>query len=332
MDKLELLLETFKGRNTTNPLFSLWKHFPLDDRDSQRLAEAHIKFYEHHQFDLMKISPHGRYPVVDYGCKVAEGYDPFTGSTSCEECSINSLEDWGALEKVDVNEGEFGEQIKTVRTLGKKLEELPKMMTIFSPLMVASKMDTNIVKHMREDTDKLKEALFVVYRDLLEFAQSSLDAGAQGLFIASQHFRKSDLTWKEVERFEIFFIKKLIQEVKKKSEFNIIHVHGQDIKFDKAAEQIDAEGLNWHDQLTWPSISEAAKIFPKGLLAGIDETQSLVEGDEEKIKTNIVEAIEMSKKYDNRVIIAPGCVIPITASNESIEIISKTIHKSRKRG
>ena len=330
MDKLELLLETFKGRNTDYPLFSLWKHFPHDDRDPQRLAEVHVKFYEHHQFDLMKISPHGRYPVVDYGCKIAKDYDPFTGSTSCEECSMHSLEDWGTLERVDVNEGDLGKQIKTVRILGKKLEELPKMMTLFSPLMVASKMDNNLVKRIRENPDKMQEAFSVVYRDTLEFAKSSLDAGAQGLFIASQHFRKSDLTWDEVERFELFFLKKLIQDLKNKSEFNVIHVHGQDIKFDKAAELANVEGLNWHDQLTWPTIPEAADIFPKGLLAGIDETQSLVEGKEEDIKKNIVEAIEKSKEYSNRVIISPGCVIPITASNESIEIISKTIHKSRK--
>ncbi len=331
MDKLELLLNTFKGRNADYPLFSLWKHFPHDDRHYERLAETHIKFYEHHQFDLMKISPHGRYPVVDYGCKVAKEYDPVTGSTSCEECTINSIEDWVALEQVNVNDGEFGDQVKTVKILGKKLEGLPKMMTIFSPLMVASKMDKNLVTHMREDKTKLKEAIFIIYKDLLEFAQSSIDAGANGLFIASQHFRETDLTWEEVDSFEVFFIKKLIQETRKKSDFNIIHIHGQNINFNKVVENIDADGLNWHDQLTWPSIPEAADIFSRGLLAGIDETQSLVDGTEEEIKNNILEAIETSKKYDNRVIISPGCVIPITATNESIEIISKTMHKSRKR-
>ena len=326
-----MLLNTFKGKNTDYPLFSLWKHFPHDDRHSERLAEAHVKFYDHYQFDLMKISPHGRYPVVDYGCKVAKEYDPITGSTSCEDCAIHSLEDWGTLEQVNVNEGEFGDQVNTVKILSKKLEELPKMMTIFSPLMVASKMDENLVTHMREDKAKLKEAFFVIYKDLLEFAQSSIDAGADGLFIASQHFRKSDLTWEEVDNFEIYFIKKLIQDTKRKSNFNIIHIHGQDINFNKVVENIDADGLNWHDQLTWPTIPEAADIFSKGLLAGIDETQSLVDGNEEKIKKNILESIEISNKHDNRVIISPGCVIPITATNESIEIISKTIHKSRKR-
>ena len=192
-------------------------------------------------------------------------------------------------------------------------------------------MDKNLVTHIREDKGKLREAFFVIYRDLLEFAKSSIDAGANGLFIASQHFRKTDLTWEEVENFEIFFIKKLIQETRKKSEFNIIHIHGQDINFNKVVESIDADGFNWHDQLTWPTIPEAATIFSKGLLAGLDETKSLIDGNEEKIRNNMLEAIDMSKKYDNRVIISPGCVIPITATNESIEIVSKTIHKSRKR-
>lgn len=326
-----MLLETFKGKNSDFPLFSLWKHFPQDDRDPERLAEAHIKFYNQHQFDLMKISPHGRYPVVDYGCIIAKDFDPITGSTRCEECTIHSIQDWTSLENASINEGEYGNQIKMVGILGKKLEDLPKMMTIFSPLMVASKMDCDLVERMRSNPDKLYDAFHVLYEDLLEFALSSIDAGANGLFLASQHFRKTELTWDEVERFEISFMKKLLKETKNKSDFNIIHIHGQEIEFRKVVEEIDAEGLNWHDQLTWPSISEAAEIFPKGLLAGIDETQTLVEGDAEKIKMNILDAVKESEKHDNRVIISPGCVIPITASDDSITEISKTIHKSRKR-
>ena len=131
MEKLELLLETFKGKNSDFPLFSLWKHFPQDDRDPERLAEAHIKFYNQHQFDLMKISPHGRYPVVDYGCIIAKDFDPITGSTRCEECTIHSIQDWTSLENASINEGEYGNQIKMVGILGKKLEDLPKMMTSF---------------------------------------------------------------------------------------------------------------------------------------------------------------------------------------------------------
>jgi len=98
MDNLEILLDTFKGQNSDQTLYSLWKHFPYDDRDPEKLAQTHVRFYNRHGFDLMKISPHGRYPVVDFGCKVDEEYDPITGSTRCKECTMKTPQDWEILE------------------------------------------------------------------------------------------------------------------------------------------------------------------------------------------------------------------------------------------
>jgi uroporphyrinogen decarboxylase len=329
MEKIELVLDTLKGRNEYYPLFSLWKHFPYDDKDPIQLANAHEEFFTRHSFDLMKISPHGRYPVVDYGCKVSKEYDPFTGSTRCDECCIKSTIDWESIEPVNVNEGEFGDQIKTVELINKKLESLPKMMTVFSPLMVASKMDQDLVNNLRNHPRIMKESLYILYEVMLEFALSSIDSGADGIFLASQHFRETELKWEEVEKYEIFFLKKIIEKIKRKSNFSVLHIHGENIFFKQVTENIQTDAYNWHDQLTWPSLEEAARITDRGLLAGIDETKTLIEGNKEKIKQNILESINISQQHDNRIIISPGCVIPITVSEESIDIVSSTIKKSR---
>ena len=330
MDKLEILLDSLKGQNSERTLFSLWKHFPFDDRDPIKLAETHVKFYHRHEFDLMKISPHGRYPVVDFGCKVDEEYDSITGSTRCKECTIKTLQDWEVLEPVDTSEGEFGKQLQSVKLIHKELEFLPKMMTVFSPLMVASKMDNNLAKNLREKPDTMIEALHTLQDTMVEFALSSLDEGVEGIFLASQHLRKTELNWDEVGKFEISFLKKIINQLKKKAEFIVLHVHGQEIKFKEASQQLNVDALNWHDQLTWPSMSEAAEMFDKGLFAGIDETQTLVDGDIPDIVKNIQNAIKISEENERRIIIAPGCVIPITASDKSIDAISNVFKNLRK--
>ena len=328
MEKLELLLDTFKGINSIHPLFSIWKHFPLIDRDPLQLAETHIDFYNKYDFDLMKISPHGRFPVVDYGCIVDKEYDPITGSTKCEECCIKSIDDWQYLESVDSGEGELGKQIEVVRLIHKKLEHLPKMMTVFSPLMVASKMDPNLVYNIRTNPDIVRDAIFILLDDIIEYAEASIDAGAEGIFLASQHFRKTELKQDEVKRFEFNFLEKFLSRINKKAEFVVMHVHGEDIKFKEAA-KFQVNALNWHDRLTWPSLSQATNIFPNGLLAGMDETRTFVDGKSEEIRDNILDSIQQSKKADNRIIISPGCVIPITVPDKNIEIITKTFRKSR---
>jgi uroporphyrinogen decarboxylase len=298
--------------------------------DPIKLADTHVKFYNRHDFDLMKISPHGRYPVIDFGCKVDEEYDTITGSTRCKECTIKSIQDWEILEPVDVSEGEFGKQLETVKLIHRELEILPKMMTVFSPLMVASKMDNNLVKNLRDKPEIMLEALHTLQETMVEFALASLDEGAEGIFLASQHLRKTELAWDEVGRFEISFLKKILKQLHNKAEFTVLHVHGQEIKFKEAAEQLDVDALNWHDQLTWPSMNEAASIFNKGLLAGIDETETLVEGDIQQITKNIQNAIKVSEENERRIVIAPGCVVPITASESSIEAISN-VFKNRNK-
>jgi len=328
MEKLELLLETFKGTNYEYPLFSLWKHFPIIDRDSQQLAEAHVDFYNRYDFDLMKISPHGRFPVVDYGCKIHKEYDPITGSTKCEECCIKSIEDWQSLEPINPSEGELGKQIEVVRLIHKKLEILPKMMTVFSPLMVASKMDPNLVENIRKNPDTVVDSMHILLENITEYAETAIDSGAEGIFLASQHFRKTDLEFKEVKRFELKYLEKFLSRINKKAEFVVLHVHGEDIRFKEAA-KYTVDALNWHDRLTWPSLTEAANIYPKGLLAGIDETRTLVDGNPDEIRDNILDSINQSQLADNRIIIAPGCVIPITVPERNIEIITKVMKKSR---
>ena len=49
----------------------------------------------------------------------------------------------------------------------------------------------------------------------------------------------------------------------------------------------------------------------------------------EDIKSNILDSIKQSQQADNKIIISPGCVIPITTPERNIEIISRTMKKSR---
>ncbi|MHA2364859.1 MAG: hypothetical protein ACXAC7_12965, partial [Candidatus Hodarchaeales archaeon] len=71
-----------KSKTDKRPPFSIWKHFPKEDRYVNRMVKAHLSFQESYQPDLMKISPHGRFCTVDWGCVVPlNNIDPVNGST-----------------------------------------------------------------------------------------------------------------------------------------------------------------------------------------------------------------------------------------------------------
>ncbi len=335
MEKIELLLNTFKGENNERSLYSFWKHFPRDDLDPKKLANAHLNYYNKYDFDLMKISPHGRYANIPFGCTIAKGYDPISGSTNCETCAIQSISDWEEVEPVSVTEGEFGKQLKTIELITKKVETtVPKMMTIFSPLMVASKMTDNLVSHLRENPNTVIQALFILEKVMTEFALASIDSGVEGLFIASQHIRKTKLTLDEVKRFEFSFLKRMLNKVNRKAMFTILHMHGDtSLYFEESIDELQINAINWHDQLVQPNLVEGGKLFSGGLLGGINEKKLLETKKEQShlVRKNIRDVLSKSfNQLNNRVILSPGCVIPLNTQDYLLEIIKTTIREFNK--
>ncbi len=333
MDKLDLILKTFSGSNNEKILYSFWKHFPEIDRNPEELAYAHVEYYEKFKFDLMKISPHGRYAVIDFGCELDDYYDPISGSSTCKNTIVKNISDWEKLEPIDVNTGEFGKQIKTVEIIQKKVENtLPKMMTIFSPLMVASKLDGNLEKNCFLHPNIILDAIRLLEKVMTEFALSSIDAGCEGLFIASQHLRKEKnlLEWAQIERFELNIIKSMINKLKKKTDFTVFHLHGQDVFFESVAKNLPVDAINWHDKTTWPSIVEASDISSKGLLAGLDEKGVLMKGEKDSIIQSTNHSLEDINKTGNRTILSPGCVIPTPVEDSVLEVIQKQIENYNK--
>lgn len=326
-EPLEQIIRTFKGgREDKTVLYSFWKHFPYIDQDPERLAEAHIAYYHRYKFDLMKISPHGRYSAIDFGCEIAKDVDPISGSTKCKSCKIKKLDDWETVETVDVGEGEFGKQLRVIEKIAKNGSvTIPKMMTIFSPLMTASKLDPNIGTHIKKAPKVVQEGLDIIASVTKEFAKASLDVGAEGLFIASQHLQKGKMEWKDIEKYEICYLHDLYNTIRNRADFSVLHIHGEDIYFKETIENLTYDAVNWHDQHTPPSLLDASELFPGGLLGGIDERGMLLKEKPETIEENIKKILMENKAILNRMILAPGCVIPFEIPHEKMLAITNAI-------
>ncbi|MFW9990416.1 MAG: uroporphyrinogen decarboxylase family protein [Candidatus Odinarchaeota archaeon] len=333
MDRYELVFSALKSENYSGSLpLSLWRHFPGVDRDPEGLAREEIAFQKHFDPDLMKISPHGRYCATDFGCEIATETDPVSGSTKCRKCSINSLEDWESLEPVDVLEGDFGKQIKAAELIMKEYEStVPSMMTVFSPFMVASKIDPDLLQRIK-DQDALKvvkEGLNILYKVMLDFSKASLDTGVDGLFLASQHFNTL-LEEEEVRSFEIHYLQQMLNELRSRPGFfTVLHLHGYGPKFQLAADFLEnylPTGINWHDQSESPSLREAN--FKGGLLGGLDEQVSLRKDKPALVGEKLAKFLDKLDDRSNK-IIAPGCVVPVDTLPDVYDIVIEAVRNFR---
>ena len=145
MDKFDLIKKALKAEPTEKVPYAIWKHFPEFDKGSEGLLKAQMEFQNKFDSDIMKISISGRAFATDFGAELG-GYDPDSGSRICVKYPIEGLEDWENIKKVDANGGEFGNQIKAMKLIHREVDgKVPTMMTVFSPFMVASQIDPNVI-------------------------------------------------------------------------------------------------------------------------------------------------------------------------------------------
>ncbi|MFX1367311.1 MAG: uroporphyrinogen decarboxylase family protein [Promethearchaeota archaeon] len=328
MSKFELLKQTFLGNLDERIPISLWKHHPERDRVPESLAEEEIKFHREYDHDLMKISFHGRYPVVDWGCEAI--YDgALSGSTTCKNCAITQPSDWETLEPLDVNDGEFGNQVRAVELIHKySQDKVPTMATVFGPPMVADKLcEKDLLEHLEASPNVMEQTLDMITNVMIDFGRATLEAGADGIFLASQHSTFSSVNDEQYERFIYPYEKKLISKLKGKAKFIVMHLHAreenEEIRFDKIANTSGLDAINWEDQSANLTLANGKKRSRKAVLGGIDHNGILRTGTPEEAKEQVLDAIREAGMQ--RLIVAPGCVVTVDTPPENIKSIVESI-------
>lgn len=328
MSKYDLLRETLLGNLGEQIPISLWKHHPEIDRTPEGLAEAEIEFHKLFNHDLLKISFFGHYPCVDFGCTAV--YDgATTGSTTLTSAAVNDVSDWETLEPLDVNTGEFGKQIRAVELIQNYAHGVvPTMATVFDPVMVADKISgKNFNMYADEHPEILKGALDIIADVMIDFASATIDAGADGIFLASQHSTLSSVTDKQYKEFVYPYDLKLISRLRGKADFIILHLHAreehEEIRFDKIAKTPGVDGVNWEDQSSALSLKEGKKRFRGTALGGIDHNGVFRTGTPEDTEKQVLSAIEEASPA--RLIVAPGCVITTDTPQENILAVRNAV-------
>ncbi|MFW9908682.1 MAG: uroporphyrinogen decarboxylase family protein [Candidatus Thorarchaeota archaeon] len=328
MSKFDLLEQTFLGNFDEKIPISLWKHHPETDRTPEGLASADVAFHKKFKHDLMKISFFGHYPCIDFGC-TAEYDGAISGSTTLTSSVINNASDWEVLEPPDVNAGVFGEQVRAVELIQRYSHGVvPTMATIFDGPMVADKLcDKDLAKYMDENQDIIESALDLITDVMIDFARATLDAGADGLFLASQHSTLTSATDEHYERFILPQDKKLVSKLRGRAKFMVMHLHarepGEVIRFDRIAKTPGIDGINWEDQTASISLREGKKLSRKTVFGGIDHNGVFRTGTPDEASEQILTAIDEAG-YE-KLVIAPGCVITIDTPEENIRAVVEAV-------
>ena len=305
---------------------ALWRHFPGDDQDPGRLAARTVEWQRAWDFDLVKFMPSGTYSVEDWGAKsVYEG--AANGARAIAAPGVKRAEEWRRLPRLDPRKGVLGAQNAALASAAKELRgAVPILQTVFSPLTTARKLAGEaLLGQLRSDPGAVEAGLRTITDTTIDFSRAALEAGAHGLFFATQLATTDVLTVSEYRRFGVRFDLDVFKAIKSKTRVNMLHLHGENVMFDLLA-SYPAEMINWHDRLTAPTLKGALGRFKGALVGGVEERELLVSGGEHAVRAQVRDAI--TQTGGRRLMVGPGCVAAIAAPEENIRAVIDETRKS----
>ncbi|MFI5447698.1 uroporphyrinogen decarboxylase family protein [Polaromonas sp. UC242_47] len=311
------------GETTDHAPVALWRHFPDDDLCLEKLVAHTVDWQKKWDFDLVKFMPSGTYGVEDWGATT--GYrGAANGAREVIRPAVLRTEDWARIRPLDVLAGSYGQQNRALAATAKALRgAAPLLQTVFSPLTTARKLSTDrMLADLRCSPDALHQALRVITDVTIEFALNALEAGADGVFFATQLASNRILNAQEYACFGKKYDLEVLNALRGRSRLNMLHAHGDDIMFDLLVDY-PVEMFNWHDRLTKPSLSEAGAKFSRLLVGGLNEHGTLLHGWPEDIEREIHEAL--SHNEGRRLMIGPGCVLPVAIQDRSIQAVVNAV-------
>ena len=327
MKHRDLLENALTGAVIPRVPIALWRHFPVDDQSPGELAAATIDYQRTYDFDLVKVTPSSSFCLRDWGIEDAwrgatEGTREYTRRV------IQSPEDWVKLSQLNPTKGYLGDQLSCLDMILKSRQiDAPVLQTIFSPLSQAKNLIGKdlLQVHIRQHPQALQAGLKIITETTIQFVEAALKTGIDGIFYAVQHGQYGLLGEAEFDQFCRYYDLQVL-EVARSAWLNMLHLHGEHVMFRRVADY-PVQILNWHDQDTWPSLSEGQMYFPGSVCGGLKREETMVLGTPASVVQEARSAITTTQ--GKRLILGTGCVVPITAPRANLIAARRSVEEIR---
>ncbi|MED4782584.1 uroporphyrinogen decarboxylase family protein [Brevibacillus choshinensis] len=320
----ERIRMVLRGEQADRIPFSFWTHLPHVDLDPLKLAEETYEFYRRFRLDFIKNMPNGMFFVEDYGCQCDFSEIPNGGVAKITKYAVEKPEDWVVLTEPDVKKGALGRELLSIaHLLGKTKEEVPVLLTIFSPLTIAHKLCGSLMlEHLRNHPEKVKAGLDRIARTTAAFAQEALRKGCAGVFFANQMATSEMVTEAEYAEFGVPYDLQVLEAIQPFSWFNVVHIHGTNI-YHHLMVDYPVQAINWHIWETEPKLQDFVQAAPDKIIVGGLQRSNITNGSIDEIIKEIQEVSRLT--VGNRIILTPGCVIRYPVEETVLQQVSNEI-------
>jgi uroporphyrinogen decarboxylase len=271
MTKRERVLAALRGDPVDRVPISFWLHNFATENSADGLATETLRLARVFDWDFLKPQSRAQCFAEAWGLTYRPSSERATPYTVMHR-PLTGAADLARLRPADPRAGALGEQLTALEQIRAAVgPDTPIIWTVFAPMMVVPYLLTGghdqALEIARAEPKALDAGLTAIAETLAAYARAALDAGADGLFYATNIARADGLTADECRRFQRPHDVHVLAAVAG-APFNLLHVCGPRIHFDEFADY-PVTVFSWALGAGNPSLSEVRGRTGKAVVGGL---------------------------------------------------------------
>ena len=310
MTSRDRVLAALDGRPLDRPPISCWGHFYHRESSAKDLVDATLEFQREYAWDWIKLNPRKHYHVEPWGVRYTYSGIP-NRKPVLESWPVHTADDWSRITEQPSDRGALAEQLEAVRSMRRALPaDVPLIETVFTPLAVLGEMvdvPQTLRDHLTNAPDKVRAALEAVTRTFERYVPAVIEAGADGIFLATVDWGTRDfLSAAELREWSRPGDLRVLRGAAN-APFNVLHVCKRNNLLLEFADY-PVRALSWAaTDPTNPTLAQALERMPQAVMGGLDQDGALLATDPAAALAQLHTAAEQTG--GRRWLAAPGCSI-----------------------
>jgi uroporphyrinogen decarboxylase len=309
MTKRERVLAALRGEPVDRVPIAFWLHNFVTENSADGLTAETLRLARVFDWDFLKPQSRAQCFAEMWGLTYRPSTERATQFT-VTRTPLAGAADVTRLRPVDPRQGALGEQLAALARIRAAVgPDTPIIWTVFAPMMVMPYLLTGgreqTLALARAEPKTMDTGLAAIAETLAAYARACLQAGADGLFYATNIARGDGLTAEECRRFQRPHDLRILAAVEG-APFNLLHVCGPGVHF---AEFVDypVTALSWALGGGNPSLAEAHRRTGKAVVGGLPAKPEIASMSAAEVAARARRAVDEMK--GRALLLGPDCSI-----------------------
>ena len=309
MTKRARVLAALRGDGVDRVPLSFWLHNFVTENSAAGLTAETLRLARTFDWDFLKPQSRAQCFAEMWGLRYrpsAERATPFTVTRT----PLGGAAEVARLQPVDPRGGALGEQLAALAAIRAAVgPDTPIIWTIFAPMMVMPYLlaggREQALAIVRAEPKAMDAGLAAIAETLAAYARACVEAGADGLFYATNIARGDGLTIEECRRFQRPHDLRVLGAVAQ-APFNLLHVCGSAVHFDEFADY-PVTAFSWALGAGNPSLAEVHRRTGRAVVGGLPAKPEIASMSERELAARAKRAVD--EMHGRALLLAPDCSI-----------------------